>query len=54
MSRATSPSKQKPYALVRVCRVWRLQRSTIYWQRQSKVGPASSAARRRASSRKWA
>ncbi len=29
MSRTTSPSTQKSYSLVRVCRVWHLQRSTI-------------------------
>jgi len=36
MSRTASPSTQKPYYLVRVCRVWRLQRSTLYWQRRHK------------------
>lgn len=40
MSRTTSPSTQKPYSLVRVCRVWRLGRSTVYWQRLSKTKPA--------------
>jgi len=45
MSRATSPSTEKPYSLVRVCRVWRWQRSTIYWQRRSKGGPASDRVR---------
>jgi len=45
MSRATSPATQKPYSLVRVCRVWHWQRSTIYRQRQSKAGPASSSVR---------
>jgi putative transposase len=33
MSRTASPSTQKLYSLVRVCRVWRLGRSTVYWQR---------------------
>ena len=32
MSRTASPSTQKLYSLVRVCRVWCLQRSTLYWQ----------------------
>jgi len=41
MSRTTSPSTQKAYSLVRVCRVWHLKRSTIYWQRRTKEGPAS-------------
>ena len=33
MSRATAPSAGKPYGLARVCRVWRVARSTVYWQR---------------------
>jgi len=45
MSRTTSPSTQKPYSLVRVCRVWHLKRSTIYWQRRSQAGPASASRR---------
>lgn len=40
MSRTASPSTHKPYSLARVCRVWRLGRSTVYWQRLSKPGPA--------------
>jgi len=36
MSRTTSPSTRKPYCLVRVCRVWCLPRSTLYWQRRPK------------------
>jgi putative transposase len=45
MSRTTSPSTQKPYSLVRVCRVWRLGRSTVYWQRLPKAEPAGATAR---------
>ncbi|MFP3868863.1 MAG: IS3 family transposase [Desulfobacteraceae bacterium] len=45
MSRTTSPSTQKPYSLVRVCRVWRLKRSTIYGQRRTKAGPAKTTVR---------
>ena len=45
MSRTTSPSTQKSYSLVRVCRVWHLKRSTIYWQRRTKVGPANTIVR---------
>ena len=30
MSRAVSPSAQRPYGLVRVTRVWRVARSTVY------------------------
>jgi putative transposase len=33
MSRATSPSSGKPYALARVCRVWRAARSSVYRHR---------------------
>ena len=36
MSRTASPSTQKPYSLVRVCRVWCLSRATLYWQRRHK------------------
>ncbi|MFP3868922.1 MAG: hypothetical protein ACLFUU_12335 [Desulfobacteraceae bacterium] len=42
MSRTTSPSTQKPYSLVRVCRVWRLKRSTIYGQRRTKEKPVTT------------
>lgn len=45
MSRITSPSTQKPYSLVRVCRVWRLRRSTVYWQRLPKAEPSGATAR---------
>jgi len=45
MSRTTSPSTHKPYSLVRVCRVWRLRRSTVYWQRLPKAAPAGARAR---------
>ncbi len=31
MSQATSPSTGKPYGLARVCRVWGVARSTVYW-----------------------
>lgn len=33
MSRATSPSTGTRYGLARVCRAWRVARSTVYWQR---------------------
>lgn len=42
MSRTTSPSTRKPYSLVRVCLVWRLGRSAVYWQRLPKVDPAQA------------
>jgi putative transposase len=35
MSQATSPSTGQPYGLARVCRVWGLARSTVYWQRHA-------------------
>lgn len=37
MSQATSPSAHKPYGLERVCRVWRIARSTAYDRRQQKA-----------------
>jgi putative transposase len=36
MSQATSPSTGKPYGLARVCRVWGIARSTVYWQRHER------------------
>src|SRR4029453_5440004 len=39
MSQATSPSSGKPYGLARVCRVWSLARSTVYWQRHEPTRP---------------
>jgi putative transposase len=39
MSQATSPSTGKPYGLARVCRVWGIARSTIYWQRPERAIP---------------
>jgi putative transposase len=45
MSRTASPSTQKSYSLVRVCRVWHLKRSTVYWQRRTKAGPANTTVR---------
>ena len=41
MSQATSPSTGKPYGLARVCRVWGLARSTLYWQRHERAMPAA-------------
>jgi putative transposase len=40
MSQATSPSTNTRYGLARVCRVWGLARSTVYWQRQERGGTA--------------
>jgi putative transposase len=39
MSQATSPSTGKPYGLARVCSVWGIARSTIYWQRHERALP---------------
>ena len=38
MSRATSISTGKAYGLARVCHVWGLPCSTVYWQRQQPKG----------------
>lgn len=35
MSQALSPSSGKHYGRARTCRVWRMARSTLYWQRQT-------------------
>ena len=43
MSQATSPSTGKSYGLARVCRVWQVARSTVYWHRHA---PAEPGARR--------
>jgi hypothetical protein len=41
MSQATSPSTGKPYGLARVCRVWGVARSTVYWQRHTSSTPGA-------------
>ncbi len=47
MSQTVSPSARRPYGLARVCRVWDLQRSTVYATRSRARGPAPPPARRR-------
>ena len=39
MSQATSPSTGQLYGLARVCRVWGIARSTIYWQQHERARP---------------
>lgn len=34
MSRAISPSTGRRYGIQRVCRVWKIPRSTVYWRRR--------------------
>jgi len=41
MSQAISPSTGKSYGLARVCRVWGVTRSTLYWQRQTSSAPGT-------------
>jgi putative transposase len=41
MSQAISPSTGKPYGLARLCRVWGMARSTIYWQRHASSAPGA-------------
>jgi putative transposase len=41
MSQATSASTGKPYGLTRVCRVWGIARSTVYWQRHASSAPGA-------------
>jgi transposase InsO family protein len=45
MSRATSPSANKPYGLARVCRVWNVSRATVYRGRSSATSEASTSKR---------
>jgi transposase InsO family protein len=48
MSRAISPSTQRRYGLARVCRVWQVARSTVYWHRtQAAIPPEQRAAPQR-------
>ena len=39
MSQATSPSTHRRYGLARVCRVWQVARSTVYWHRTQAALP---------------
>ena len=41
MSQAISPSTHKPYGLARTCRVWKMARSSVYWQRQERAEPSA-------------
>ena len=41
MSGTASPSTETPYGLARVCRVWGIPRSTVYWQRTRGGGDAT-------------
>ena len=41
MSQAISPSSGQPYGLARVCRVWGIARSTVYWQRRERATPGT-------------
>lgn len=47
MSRAPSPSAGVPYGLARVCRVWRMPRSTVYFQRRKAVEKSVAPRKRR-------
>ncbi|MBX5484937.1 MAG: IS3 family transposase [Myxococcaceae bacterium] len=52
MSRATSPSANKPYGLARVCRVWGVSRATVY-RRASAASEASPVRGRRGPKTRW-
>jgi putative transposase len=41
MSQATSPSTGQLYGLARLCRVWGVARSTLYWQRHEYSQPGA-------------
>ena len=47
MSRAASPSAGKRYGLARVCRVWKIPRSTVYFRREKASGRTRSSRQRR-------
>lgn len=41
MSQAASPSTGNPYGLARVCRVWGVARSSVYWHRHALTEPGT-------------
>jgi len=45
MSRTVSPSHEKQYGIARVCRVWDVPRSTVYFQLAAAVSPTPPARR---------
>lgn len=47
MSGACSISQRRPYTLARVCRVWRVPRSTVYLRRRVAAAPPAAAVGRR-------
>ena len=47
MSRTSSPSANRPYGLARVCRVWRMARSSVYAALGRAAGAAAAPARKR-------
>ncbi len=47
MSRACSPSAGRPYGLARVCRVWKVPRSTVYSQRNKNQEQPKALPKRR-------
>jgi putative transposase len=46
MSQAVSASTHRPYGIARVCRVWKVSRSSVYANRQRRVGLDSSSGKR--------
>lgn len=53
MSRATSPSTQQRYGLVRVCRAWRVSRATVYRRRESAASEAPPSVGKRGPKGPW-
>jgi putative transposase len=47
MSRTSSPSANRPYGLARVCRVWRMARSSVYAALGRAAGGVAAPARKR-------
>lgn len=52
MSQTCSPSTQRHYGLARVCRLWEIARSTVYFAQASQTG-AAEPARKRGPKPRW-
>jgi putative transposase len=51
MSQTCSPSTQRRYGLARVCRMWEVARSTVYWQQARPTAP--NAGQKRGPKPRW-
>lgn len=53
MSRATSPSTNKPYGLTRVCRAWSVSRATVYRRRAAEAREEPPVLGKRGPKTRW-